>query len=377
MSEDNIRLTNLINAAVIDLTQGKISADFLDYTLDSNAEINDETRELYFNVKIIINKFKESNEFINALSKGDLNIEPPPRNYIISQFKQLHSNLLHLTWQTQQIASGDYSQKVSFLGDFSVAFNQLINTLKDKKKLEDDLKASEQNFRDLNSLKDKMFSIVGHDLRGPIGNIKSLIDLIIESDDYSDIEQLKEYLLLLQNASGSAFNLLENLLSWARSQKNDIQIIPGFFKLNDIIDENINLLAPNASNKNIKLISALPRIFVAYFDLQTINVVIRNLISNALKFTPKNGTVTINVMKIEKQMEIQVIDTGVGISDENLKNIFNPSRHFTTMGTDNEHGSGIGLLLCKDFVEKNGGKLTVESQLSKGSTFKFTLPLCG
>lgn len=377
MSDSDISLINLINQALLTLNQGKISKDFLNYKIDEENGYSAEGKELFKNVQNTIAKINEGNDFINALSKGDLNLDPPPRNFIISPFKQLQSNLRHLTWQTQQIALGDYNQKVSFLGDFSVAFNELINALRDKKKLEDALIISEQNFRELNNLKDKMFSIVAHDLRGPVGNIKNLVDLIIETDDYSDVEQLKEFLSLLQKASGSSFTLLENLLNWARSQKNEIQIIPGFYKLNDIINENIELLSTSALSKNIKLTSLLTKTFIGFFDLQTINVVIRNLISNALKFTPQDGEININVIRLQGLLEVQIIDNGIGISEETLKDIFNPSIHYTTKGTNNENGSGIGLQLCKDFIEKNGGNLTVESQPGKGSSFKFTLPVCG
>ncbi len=377
MSESDNSIITLINSALLDLVQGKISKDFLEYKLDNNINYSKEIIELFQTVKTAITKFDESYDFINSLSKGELEKEPPLKNSLIAPYKQLHSNLRHLTWQTQQIATGDYGQKVSFLGDFSNAFNLLIQKLKDKKKLEDDLKASEKNLRELNSLKDKMFSIIAHDLRGPVGNYTNLIDIILDTDDFSDTSQIKEYLKMLQKSSGSVYNLLENLLNWARSQRNEIHLTPSFFKLNDIFEENLILLSPKAKHKKINLHSVLSNTIIGYFDYQTINLVVRNLISNALKFTPRDGEVKIDAYKNSNFIDIVISDTGIGIKTENLPTIFNPVQHFATKGTDNESGSGLGLLLCKDFVEKNGGKISADSQPGIGSTFTFSVPACG
>ena len=377
MTNSETELINNINSAIYSITQGKIPSDFLSIDINAENNISDEIKTLYTTFRTFVIKVDEGYNFINSLSRGELENEPPARNLLISPFKQLQSNLRHLTWQTQQIASGDYNQNVSFMGDFSVAFNKLIESLKEKKKLEDEIKASEHNLRDLNALKDKMFAIIAHDLRGPIGNNKMLIDMLLEENDFSDITQVKEYLSLLQKSSVSAFNLLENLLNWARCQTNEMQIFPGFQKLNEIINDNINLLSVKAQFKNIKLYSELRKNTIAFCDLNSINLVLRNLISNALKFTPRDGEVRINAERSNRHIEVSIEDNGIGISEENLSKIFNPLCHYSTKGTENEYGSGLGLLLCKDLVEKNNGTLKVESFISKGSKFRFTLPACG
>ena len=366
-----------LNSAIYSIIQGKIPVDFLSTEIDSETNISSELNILSNNFRTFIKRVDEGYNFINSLSKGELENDPPARNLLISPYKQLQSNLRHLTWQTQQIASGDYNQKVSFLGDFSVAFNKLIETLKEKKKLEDDMIASEKNLRELNALKDKMFSIIAHDLRGPIGNNKMLIDMLIEENDYSDTAQITEYLTLLQKSSVSVYNLLENLLNWALCQRNEMKIVPGFQKINDIVDDNINLFSVKAQFKNINLHSELNKMILAFGDMNSINLVVRNLISNALKFTPRDGEVKINAERFGRFIEVTIEDTGIGMSEDSLSKVFNPLVQFTTKGTENEFGSGLGLMLCKDLIEKNNGTITVESVINKGSIFRFTLPVCG
>lgn len=224
----------LLNSALSSLLNGKIPDDFIKTDLNSFENLPPSLSELYNTVRLTITKISESYDFIGALSRGELDKEPPAKNLLISPFKQLQSNLRHLTWQTQEIASGDYEQTVSFLGDFSIAFNKLIESLKEKKKLEDDIIASEHKYRLLSELKDKMFSIIAHDLRGSIGTYKILAEFLLELEDYSDTTQIKSYLSMLQNSSENVFNLLENLLNWSVAKEmklNSILILINLIKL--------------------------------------------------------------------------------------------------------------------------------------------------
>ncbi len=226
-------------------------------------------------------------------------------------------------------------------------------------------------------VKDKMFSIIGHDLRGPVGNIKSVLDLLMEDyDDYSK-EEIKEFIEPVIDTSGSAFNLLSNLLWWAKNQTGKISLNPENFVLNDLIEENVNLFAVNFDNKKIKLTIDIKKEFTIRADENMINTAIRNLISNAIKFTPEKGNVTVKIreLKTENKIQVSVKDNGIGISKEDIDKILKKREMFTTYGTNNEKGSGLGTVLCREFIEKNNGTFEISSTKGKGSIFSFKLPL--
>jgi two-component system sensor histidine kinase/response regulator len=225
----------------------------------------------------------------------------------------------------------------------------------------------------------KIFSIIGHDLRSPIGNIRTYIDaflMVHDEMDESTILLLKDLYLLSDNA----FNLLENLMNWAKSQSGGIICRPQQENIRDLIRTGLTLFSMQADSKNIRLEfnSELP--VYGYFDPELISVVIRNLISNALKFTPHGGTVTISTSLMtdksgEDRAVIKITDTGMGMPPEIVENLLNKSIHFTTYGTDNEKGSGLGFQLCKEFVAMNRGSISIESTVGSGSSFIISLPV--
>jgi ligand-binding sensor domain-containing protein/signal transduction histidine kinase len=244
-----------------------------------------------------------------------------------------------------------------------------------------DLRYSESKLRDLNSnlleinaTKDKLFSIIGHDLRGPIGTVMNYAQILNDQWHSLDQEETAELLTALKNISENTYNLLENLLYWSRNQQGTIDYHPQKYEINQLIEENINLLNYNAVKKGVSLHSEINHTIEAYFDKDMIKTVIRNLISNSIKFT-KTGEVKITVESNKDHVLVSISDTGSGISDENQKKLFKTDQNFTTKGTSGEKGTGLGLILCKEFVEKNRGKIWVESTMGKGSIFKFTLPL--
>ena len=238
-----------------------------------------------------------------------------------------------------------------------------------------ELNQSVLKLKELNAVKDKLFSIIGHDLRGPIGGFKSLIELLISDYDLSDTKSLIEILQMIQKSANSTYDLLENLLAWARSQRNEIVYAPEEIKLQETVSSTIGLFTELTQNKEISIINHIPENTVVFADKNMLMTVLRNLISNAIKFTPNGKQIQIASDQNDSEQIVTIKDEGTGISPENQLKLFKNTEHLTTYGTNGEKGSGLGLLLCKDFIEKHNGKIWVESELGKGSTFKFTLPI--
>jgi len=243
----------------------------------------------------------------------------------------------------------------------------------ERKKINDDLIASEAKLKEANATKDKLFSIIAHDLRGPIGNFQPILEVLTNEADLVEADRNSLMDGLLQ-ASKTTFSLLENLLNWARSQSNGIKLSPNHINISEIIHKNVDLLSTAASQKAIRIEVKTDDNLTAFADIDSINLVIRNLLSNAIKFTPNHGTITIFVSEIGRYIEVSIKDNGVGIKQEVIEKLFNLNSGFISSGTNQEKGSGLGLVLCKDFVEKNGGEIRVESTLGVGSKFIFTVP---
>jgi len=225
----------------------------------------------------------------------------------------------------------------------------------------------------LNATKDRLFSIIGHDLRGPVGGLDSILQFMIETRDMG-IEETRKYIKELKSYSSFAINLLENLLNWAIAQEKQSVVNYKFFNLRDIIIECSGVLSMAANKKNIMVKNEVDKDIAVEADKEMIMTIIRNLLSNALKFTAQNGEVTINASGDGYNTKISVTDNGTGIAREKLENIFNTDKDNSTAGTDGEKGTGLGLFLCRELVEKHNGEIMAESEEGKGSTFTFTLP---
>lgn len=224
----------------------------------------------------------------------------------------------------------------------------------------------------------KIFSVIGHDLRSPMGNIRTYIDAYLHAnEDLSD--DFKDFLKDLYLLSDNAFSLLENLLNWAKSKSGGIICRPHEENITPIIKSTLALFKLQAENKMILLSYNGPEKLTGFFDGELISVVLRNLISNALKFTPHEGTVTIKacIRKSDHAEKLEVIidDTGIGMNKEVQNKLLNNNVHFTTYGTDNEKGSGLGFQLCKEFVNLNNGEISIESSPGSGSRFYIRLPV--
>jgi len=238
------------------------------------------------------------------------------------------------------------------------------------------LEESNKQLQIINSTKDKFFSIIAHDLRSPLGAILSFSKLIDnESKASKEIELIAEYNNLVNQSAHKLYSLLENLLTWAKSQLGSISYIVVPCDLSDIVLDNIEVLKLKAKEKSIEITTKLDANIQVYADTNMLNTVIRNLLSNAIKFSFPKSTVTIS-HKIEGNMvSLSVQDQGVGISQAQQDKLFNIESNESTLGTNKETGTGLGLILCKEFVEKNGGSIWIESEEGKGSIFTFTIPL--
>ncbi len=248
------------------------------------------------------------------------------------------------------------------------------------KRANENLKTANELLSEANAAKDRLFSVIAHDLRGPIGSLWQTVEIMTESPAELERDLQAELLKSLSLSVKGVHYLLENLLYWAGSQSGHIPFHPGPVRLSDIIVPNISLSESMARSKNIRLSSRIVpdnggQEILVWADREMMEIVVRNLLSNALKFTHDFGEVSVSAVRKDNEAEISVTDTGLGIRSENIGKLFSLHEHFSTRGTRSEKGSGLGLLLCRDFTEKNRGRIWVESTEGKGSVFRFTLPL--
>ncbi len=258
-------------------------------------------------------------------------------------------------------------------GEFESSLGIFLD-ITDRKHIENELKRNESELKALNTTKDKLFSIIAHDLRGPVGTSADLLDVMIDS--YKDLrseEQLK-MLEILKNSAVSTFNLLETLLNWSVVQTGNLNFKPEAFDVTKCIDSVVKNMVPTAFSKNISLIFEQPEEIFIYADQNMIQTVFRNLIGNAIKYTCRGGSVVVNVNNQGSSTEFSVTDTGVGMEEETRRNLFVLDQQNSKYGTENEKGTGLGLILCKEFIEKHGGHISVDSEKDKGSSFNFYIP---
>ncbi|MFC2133621.1 ATP-binding protein [Bacteroidota bacterium] len=232
-----------------------------------------------------------------------------------------------------------------------------------------------EKLEDLNKTKDIMFSIIAHDLRSPFTALLGFSEYITKY--YKDLSknELHEYCGLLHNSAQNIFNLLENLLNWSKMHVAGFSLEPTKFRLNSTVQKVYNIFAPVAADKGIKLISNECEDYILNTDENLIYTILRNFVSNGVKFTDKGGTVKISTQKKDDRIVASVTDTGIGISKDNLNRLFDINTHISSEGTEYEKGCGLGLLLCKELANKSEGLISVESEPGKGSKFSFSIAL--
>lgn len=224
-----------------------------------------------------------------------------------------------------------------------------------------------------NNTKDKLLAIIGHDMRGPLSNIQSLLRLMLE--DALSAEEREDLIKETLKSVRFTHDLLENLLFWAKTQKGDIDSFPEALNLDSIVEETLFLLENAIKDKDHKVLSFIDASIEVWADRNMLSLIIRNLLANAIKFTPDNGKIVLTASTNLEEATVVVKDNGVGISEENLSSILSNQQPFSTRGTNMEKGTGLGLILCKSFVERIGGKFEIVSVVNQGTEISFTVPL--
>ncbi|MEA3317797.1 MAG: HAMP domain-containing sensor histidine kinase, partial [Bacteroidota bacterium] len=326
-------------------------------------------------MQMLHDKYEKTNEKFRTRTIdvfGKMVDEKKIKKTINQQNQELESHRKEIEIQSQKLENA--SQK--FRERTIELFGKMIDLKKAKKVIfnqNNKLENQQQKLEELNASKDKFFSIIAHDLRNPIGGFLNLTDIFSANFDGLSKKENIEFIELLNQSSKQLYNLLENLLEWSRSQTGRITYNPEILNLNFIIEDTIELLMANIKNKELEVNIESNKNEKIFADENMLTTVFRNLLSNAIKFSQKNSIITVRIIHKENNIEVHVIDNGVGISKENQKKLFRIDKHHSTSGTSNEKGSGLGLILCKELIDKNNGKIWVESELNKGSSFIFSL----
>ncbi len=298
--------------------------------------------------------------------------------------KSITKPLVDLKYATIKIANGDLRIKVKIksrdeIGDKAEFFNLMTERIAEANEtiLEQQSKLSHQftELKAINATRDKFFSIIAHDLKNPISAFMCVSDFLVKEFPDLSPDEVREFLDEVNSSAKQLYELLENLLLWSRTQRGMINYHPTNLDLKAIIISNIELLKINADNKSIQLDYQMNRNCIVFADPNMLNTILRNLITNAIKFTYQGGKVIVDVIADEDECMITVSDTGVGIDDDSIDKLFKLESNVSTAGTSQESGTGLGLILCKEFVEKHSGKIWVSSKIGEGSNFHFTIPI--
>ena len=329
------------------------------YLVDIYQQLGERDKENEF-LRLYVERLKEMNK--KELYKAELKVEENK-------------------WEQEREQFRLEKAQDSTLGNFKTALVVLVLIfsfflIRGRIKLKRTAKQLEQSNHQLQESirnKDMIYSIVAHDLRGPVGAALGLIKLM--DDDYMDKEAFSEVLPTIRKSMEGTYYLLDNLLSWAQINKSEIQLKIEQLDLQEISNEVVRTVESSANTKSIEIVNLINQELLVNADQHSVSTILRNLISNAIKFTSRDGEISISAEKVEQQIRVCVKDTGRGMNEEMLKKLFSNDQMLTNPGTDNEKGSGLGLKLCQEFVKMNNGKIWVDSTEGQGSSFFFTLPI--
>lgn len=237
-----------------------------------------------------------------------------------------------------------------------------------------EIKDNELRLIELNATKDKFFSIIAHDLKSPFNSIIGFSEHLIEEVKENNYNKIDEIAGIILNSSNRAMDLLTNLMTWSQLESGRMPFNPEYFDITPIVSEVISLIKPTASQKSINIENKITSTSQVFADKEMISTVLRNLLSNAIKFTKNGGIVTISSATDKNELTVTITDNGVGISKDRIDTLFSINEGYSTSGTQKEKGTGLGLILCKEFIEKHHGKIWVDSNVGVGSSFGFSLP---
>lgn len=256
-----------------------------------------------------------------------------------------------------------------------ITFMSRLNEMKEQiERLEAIADERENEISQIVSTRNKFIALISHDLRGPFSSIMCALDLVKLKLTRRNVKEIERYVDIATDSANRTLHLLDDLLTWTISQSKDNRLRPILINLNELITGELKGFNFASMQKRITIIRKIPNNFVVEADIRMIKTVIRNLISNAIKFTPNDGIITVSASESRQFIQVSVKDNGIGISAKDRKNLFDPEKIHSMPGTNNETGIGLGLLLCKEFIELHGGKIWVEKPGSMGSEFKFNLP---
>jgi signal transduction histidine kinase len=238
-------------------------------------------------------------------------------------------------------------------------------------RMDEKIKQQNKELLDANASKDKFFSIIAHDLKGPFNGFLGLTAMMQEPD--INLEEMRNIGSMLNTSANNVYRLLENLLTWARIQRGAIEFSPVIHNLSSTAIQSINILSETAKQKEIDIIESIPKHLEAFADSSMLDTIFRNLITNSIKFTKRGGKITVSAKENDIEIIIQVQDTGIGMNEKILEGLFKIDQKIARPGTERETSTGLGLLLCKEFVEIHKGKIWAISEVDKGSSFYFTL----
>lgn len=315
---------------------------------------------------------------ISGRSSLDLNIwlNPAERFELVDILLKkgyFDNNEMTFVRKNGEIVNGLMSAKLTTLKGVPHIIT-VTHDISERKKAEHENQLKTKELQKLNSEKDKFFSIIAHDLKSPFNSILGFSELLVDKVKENDLEGIETFADIILNSSKSVFELVSNLMTWSRSQTGRLEFIPETFHLAKFVDNNIHLFHDIANQKNIIIKKEVANDLIVFADQDMSGTILRNLISNAIKFTFPDGNITVSAKREDGMIAVKIKDTGVGIPTSSMEKLFRIDVHYSTPGTQNEEGTGLGLILCKEFIEKQGGEINVESEPGIGSVFTFTLP---
>lgn len=374
VAANNHQRINYLNKAI---SYGKNSI-FLAKEMGSIELINSSAKEL-------ITVYTKLNNFPKALEFANLYIETRDSLFSAEKSKTIEELMIKYETekkereiQSQQVALGKAKFRLTLMfsaaGLFVLVISFLFYVLRLKQKTGKILESKNQQLQISNATKDKFFSIISHDLRSPVSGFRNLSSSIGRNFDAFTPEQIKENVINLSTAADETVNLLNNLLQWSKSQQNKIEVKKFPVKLNRLCGKVFDEAGIKLKEKNIALKADIPELVEVVADENIISTVLRNFLTNAIKFSPDNSALEVNTMELDGTVKVSVKDYGIGMSEEDMSKLFRMECDTKSIGCSPEKGSGLGLILCKELITLHGGNIQVESKLGEGSTFSFTIP---
>jgi signal transduction histidine kinase/Tfp pilus assembly protein PilF len=339
-----------------------------------------EYRKLYDDLKDTLYTEKLINDVANWRAKNEVEKQIKENNILKKENESKQSEIDKQTLLKNFMIAFSLVVLIFIVFIYRLYHMKKINNIKiveqknELEKLNSLLDSQNKELNEINNTKDKLFSIIGHDLKNPFQALIGFSEILYGEVENIKPEKIRQYSKNINESSKNLLALTRNLLDWARIQSDKISFLPEELAVKELVDDLINVYRFNSEQKNITITNEISEEMKAFADRHMLNTVLRNLISNAVKFTDVNGSIKTSAEIISGKICFSVQDNGIGLTQEEAEKLFNIKTNFSKSGTNKETGTGLGLILCRDFIEKSGGKIWVETELGKGSKFRFTIP---